>query len=71
VNVHNHGTEEGDGLACRELLIDGDLKGECLRTPLVRACPTCNARPGYRCNAPTNTGRRDVLWFHYTREDDK
>ena len=29
--VHNHGTEEGEGLACREMLVDGELKGACLR----------------------------------------
>lgn len=28
--VHNHGTEEGEGLACRETVVDGKLKGECL-----------------------------------------
>ena len=31
--VHNHGTEEGKGLACRETLVNGKLKGECLRQP--------------------------------------
>ena len=31
--VHNHGTEEGKGLACRELMVNGELKGECLRQP--------------------------------------
>lgn len=28
--VHNHGTEEGPGLGCRELLVDGRLVGECV-----------------------------------------
>ena len=27
--VHNHGTEQGDGLACRERLVDGQLRGDC------------------------------------------
>ena len=28
--VHNHGTEEGKGLACRESMVSGELKGECM-----------------------------------------
>ena len=28
-SVHNHGTEQGDGLACRERLVDGNLRGDC------------------------------------------
>ena len=36
--------------------------------PLLHKCPTCNADPGYRCNTATTSGRRDVLWFHLTRE---
>ncbi|QFG08473.1 hypothetical protein I5H09_gp018 [Mycobacterium phage Yunkel11] len=28
--VHNHGTEDGPGLACRERLVDGKLRGACL-----------------------------------------
>lgn len=35
--VHNHGTEEGEGLACREVLVDGELKGACLRSDAVIA----------------------------------
>lgn len=31
-------------------------------------CPNCQARPGQPCTAPTNTGRRDVKWFHSARE---
>jgi hypothetical protein len=27
--VHNHGSEQGDGLACRERLVDGQLRGDC------------------------------------------
>lgn len=30
MTVHNHGTEEGQGLGCRESLVDGKLVGECL-----------------------------------------
>lgn len=29
--VHNHGTEEGPGLACRERRINGRLVGDCIR----------------------------------------
>lgn len=36
---------------------------------LSRACPACNAEPHHPCNAPTNTGRRDVKWVHYAREE--
>lgn len=32
--VHNHGTEEGAGLACRETHVDGALRGECLADDL-------------------------------------
>lgn len=28
-SVHNHGTEQGDGLSCRERLVGGQLRGEC------------------------------------------
>jgi hypothetical protein len=30
VTVHNHGTEEGKGLSCREIMVDGKLRGECM-----------------------------------------
>ena len=30
MTVHNHGTEEGKGLACRESMVNGELKGECM-----------------------------------------
>lgn len=30
MEVHNHGTEEGRGLACRESKIGGKLVGECM-----------------------------------------
>lgn len=30
MEVHNHGTEEGEGLACRERKIGGRLIGACL-----------------------------------------
>ncbi len=35
---------------------------------LERPCPACNARANKRCTAPTNTGRREVKWVHYARE---
>lgn len=36
---------------------------------LGRVCPNCNARPGYSCTQPTNTGRRPVSWFHDSRKN--
>lgn len=38
-------------------------------TPLMIPCPVCNAGAGYPCNIPTETGRRDVRWFHNLRQD--
>lgn len=38
-------------------------------TPLLVACPNCQAQPGKPCTQPTDTGRRDVRWFHLARED--
>lgn len=37
--------------------------------PIGIVCTTCNAGPGKRCTQPTETGRRDVSWFHGARED--
>ena len=37
---------------------------------LSRTCPVCNARPGWPCTAPTDTGRRVVAWMHMSREKD-
>lgn len=31
-------------------------------------CPACQAAPGEPCNAPTETGRRNVPWVHLPRE---
>ncbi|UVK61396.1 hypothetical protein SEA_GINGERBUG_62 [Microbacterium phage Gingerbug] len=30
-------------------------------------CPNCQARPGYPCTQPTNTGRREVKRHHRAR----
>lgn len=38
-------------------------------TPRLLVCPVCNARPGHACNVPTDTGRRDVPWYHFKREE--
>jgi hypothetical protein len=38
-------------------------------TPLMIACPVCNAAVGHPCNTPTETGRYDVRWFHNMRAD--
>jgi hypothetical protein len=32
-------------------------------------CPVCFAPGGVPCNTPTPTGRRNVEWFHYKREE--
>lgn len=39
--------------------------------PMYRAvqCPVCGAPPTRPCNVPTDTGRRDVGWVHFKRED--
>jgi hypothetical protein len=31
-------------------------------------CPACNAQPGRPCTAPTINSRRDVKYFHNSRE---
>lgn len=36
-----------------------------------RTCPACNAQPGHACTVPTDTTRRAVPWFHYSREVDR
>lgn len=38
--------------------------------PKSRPCPACYARPGEPCTTPTDTGRRNVGWFHYAREEE-
>ena len=38
-------------------------------TELMVACPICNAPVGRPCNTPTETGRRDVSWFHNMRTE--
>lgn len=35
MSVHNHGTEDGPGLACRERIISGKLKGDCMGIELT------------------------------------
>lgn len=37
--------------------------------PTTRVCLVCNAQVGEPCTQATNTGRRPVSWFHYSRED--
>lgn len=39
-----------------------------MANPRVVACPNCNAKPGEPCSQPTDTGRRDVNWYHSARE---
>lgn len=33
-----------------------------------KVCPACNAQVGKPCTAPTDTGRREVRWYHYARQ---
>lgn len=35
--------------------------------PIESACPNCQAKPESPCTAPTDTGRREVRWFHHAR----
>lgn len=35
---------------------------------LRRPCPVCQAGSMMPCTIPTNTGRREVRWFHLDRE---
>lgn len=37
MEVHNHGTEEGKGLACRESKIGGRLVGQCMNVTSMEA----------------------------------
>ncbi|AUV60692.1 hypothetical protein HOS75_gp038 [Gordonia phage SteveFrench] len=37
-------------------------------TPLNFECEACFARAGKPCTVPTDSGRRDVNWFHLVRE---
>lgn len=32
-------------------------------------CPACQALEGESCTHPTDTGRREVGWVHFARED--
>jgi hypothetical protein len=41
--VHNHGPAEGRGLDCGEALVDGKLKGWCLRPPQPEEGPDYHA----------------------------
>ena len=42
-----------------------------IAAPRLLICPVCNAQPGHACNVPTETGRRDVPWYHFKREETK
>jgi hypothetical protein len=35
---------------------------------LRRSCPVCGAQSMMPCTVPTDTGRREVRWFHLDRE---
>lgn len=34
-------------------------------------CPNCNALPGKKCTTPTDNGRKEVNWIHYSRIPEK
>ncbi len=55
-----------DVWVCEEILYQ---TGQPSVTALQIPCPVCNAAAGMPCNAATDTGRRDVGWFHMLRED--
>lgn len=44
------------------------MVGRMLKELLV-SCPACFADVGDPCTEPTNTGRRNVRWFHTKREE--
>lgn len=52
--VHNHGTEQGNGLACPERLVDGKLRGYCYwqQADAVIAEMKAIAHPCGQCWAP-------------------
>lgn len=42
MTVHNHGTEDGPGLACRETrMASGGLRGACMEPSPYPACKVC------------------------------
>ena len=68
MTVHNHGTEEGKGLACHEQMIDGKLRGECMTAP-VPSNPTLreqafaialSAVKATPATAPDSTGQAEA-----------
>lgn len=84
VAVHNHGTEDGEGLACREVLVDGELKGACLREYAERTvtesdphsfyCPQCRTTydfPELRAQDCTCQSMQDFIVQHNAGHDTK
>jgi hypothetical protein len=37
-------------------------------SPQAVPCPACFVPAGEPCTAPTDTSRRNVTWFHHSRE---
>lgn len=69
MSVHNHGTEDGPGLACRERIIDGTLIDNCMTTApetltytLTITDPAHPGRPPLTMNEWRNC--------HWRRKDD-
>ncbi len=69
--VHNHGPDEGEGLACREWLVDGILRGECLTPAPVPVVATTGDPLPWVCNMnhdhkgqrfATNVGNYCLAW---------
>ena len=57
MTVHNHGPEDGPGLACPETVVDGQLRGQCMNhRPFTEAelftfwYGEDNRKPGVECN---------------------
>lgn len=38
-------------------------------SPTAFVCPACNAQIDQPCTQATNTGRRNVTWYHIARLD--
>lgn len=73
--VHNHGTETGRGLACRESIHAGRLVGDCIRYPRWRVLKRGGLwrvyRPGHRRNTLAfDTFEAAIAWLDsWTRNE--
>lgn len=66
--IHNHGSEEGEGLACNELrLPDGSLKGKCLMTEKESEMPEKECAPT-ECQEQAKKIVADYIKSRYEKE---